>query len=120
VDGLSVAASGPRNLCARRRTILSFTMAIPVTDLRELQGRVVLVKSAKDFHNPPAGRRGTIDVQSSDTNDRPIVRVVVDFPDMFTAPAHDRIITLDERRLQQLLASERNGAYELLLEDELS
>lgn len=94
-------------------------MSTPLTDLRELQGRVVLVKSAKDFHNPPAGRRGTIEVQSADTNDRPIVRVVVDFPDMFNAPAHDRIILLDDRHLQQLLASERNGTYELLLEDRL-
>ena len=89
------------------------------TDLRELQGRVVLVTSAFDQHNPPAGRRGTLDVQKSDTGERPRVRVILDFPDMFTSPAHTRFIPLDEAALGQLLASERNGAYELVLQEKL-
>jgi hypothetical protein len=94
-------------------------MSKPFTDLPALHGRVVLVKSADDIHNPPAGRRGTVEVQSGSAGERPVVRVVVDFPDMSTTAAHDRIITLDDRALAQLLASERNGTYELVLPAEL-
>ena len=107
-----------RNFSRQLRTIDS-TMNSSSTDLRELQGRVVLVTSALDAHNPPAGLRGTLDVQTLGAGQKPSVRVILDFPDMFTSPAHTRIIPLDDAALVQLLASERSGAYELVLQDKL-
>jgi hypothetical protein len=94
-------------------------MDVPLDDVRELEGRVVLVKSARDTHNPPTGVRGNIAVKAHAEEGLATVCVVLDLPDMFTSPAHSRIIPLDEEQLRQLLASERNGTYELLLQESL-
>lgn len=95
-------------------------MSHPSADFSELNGRVVLVTSAQDRHNPPAGRRGNLEVIKRASDGKTEVRVVVDFPDMFTSAAHLRIIPLNDLQLSELLASERNGTYEFLLPAELS
>ena len=86
--------------------------------LHELHDRVVLVKSSRDRHTPPTGIRGCIDVHER-RDERPEVRIEIDFPQMFSRPAHHRTITLDGAALARLLASERNGAYEFTIDDEL-
>jgi hypothetical protein len=83
-----------------------------------LHGKNVLVRSTQDRRHPPAGRRGTIEV-GSDAGGGTGVRVVVEFPDMVSEPAHLRIIPLDEPLLKQLLASEANGTFELEIPDKL-
>jgi hypothetical protein len=97
----------------------SSAVAGAFADLHALQGRVVLVKSTRDRRNPPTGMRGWIEVVDSG-GARPVVRIAVEFPQMFTQPAHHRTFVLDEARLAQLLASERNGTFEFTIDDELS
>ena len=87
--------------------------------LRELHGRVVLVKSSRDHHNPPTAMRGWIEV-SENPGVAPVVSIAVEFPQMFSRPAHHRTFPLDDAALERLLASERNGAYEFTLDDELT
>jgi hypothetical protein len=87
-------------------------------DLRALHGKIVLVKSTRDRRNPPTAMRGWIEV-----NDRvdapPEVRIAVEFPQMFTTPAHHRVIPLDDAALARLLATEYNGTFEFTIDDEL-
>lgn len=89
------------------------------TEWSELHGRSVLVKSALDRRNPPAARRGSLVVRSENAAGRPDVRVVLEFPDLFNAAAHQRSIPLDDRLLEELFASEKNGAYELTIAEPL-
>ena len=63
--------------------------------------------------------RGWVEVVDSGRA-RPEVRIAVEFPQMFTAPAHHRTFVLDEEQLAQLLANERNGTFEFTIDDELS
>ena len=79
-------------------------------DLRELNGRVVLVTSARDHRNPPAGRRGWLEVHEG-SGEEPTATLVVEFPQMFTSTAHHRIIPLNQSDLARLLASEWRGAW---------
>ena len=64
--------------------------------LHELEGKVVLVCSARDHRNPPTGMRGTLHVHEE--NGRPVVQVELDFPQMFTTRAHHLTASLDEPR----------------------
>ena len=88
------------------------------TNLKDLNGRIVLVKSSRDRHNPPTGIRGWIEVHG-EPGAMPEVRICVEFPQMFQTRARHRTIPLDQEALERLLASERNGAYEFTVEDEL-
>ena len=87
-------------------------------NLHDLNGRVVLVKSSRDRRNPPAGLRGWIEVRQN-AGVAPQVGIDVEFPQMFSTPAHRRMIPLDQAGLERLLASERNGAFEFTIDDEL-
>jgi hypothetical protein len=87
--------------------------------VRQLEGRVVLVKSRRDRRNPPAGIRGWIEVHPN-SGATPQVSIVVEFPQMFSAPAHRRTILLDQAGLERLLASEHNGTFEFTIDDELT
>ena len=87
-------------------------------DLRELHGRVVLVKSTRDRRNPPAGLRGWIEVHQ-EPGAGSHVSIAIEFPQMFSAPAHRRTIPLDQEGLERILASENNGAFEFTIDDEL-
>jgi hypothetical protein len=87
-------------------------------DLNQLYGRIVLVKSTRDRRNPPTAMRGWIEVAKASSG-APEISIVVEFPQMFTTPAHHRTIPLNEAGLAQLLASERNGTFEFTIDDEL-
>ena len=89
------------------------------TKLKDLNGRVVLVKSSRDRHIPPAGIRGWIEVHE-EPGAMPEARISLEFPQMFKSRAHHRTIPLDPSALERLLASERNGAYEFTVDDELT
>ena len=88
-------------------------------DLKDLNGRVVLVKSSLDPHNPRTGIRGWIEVHE-EPGAMPEVGISLEFPQMFSSRAHHRTIPLDSAALERLLASERNGAYEFTVDDELT
>lgn len=88
------------------------------TDLRPLNGRVVLVKSSRDQRTPPTAMRGSIEVRDK-AGAEPEVFVAVEFPQMFTTPAHHRTIALDRRAVENLLASECNGTFEFTIDEEL-
>jgi hypothetical protein len=94
-------------------------MADTETPLRRLQGKIVLVKSTRDRRNPPTARRGWIEVRET-AGSAPEVSLAVEFPQMFTTPAHQRTILLDHASLQRLLASEYNGTFEFAIDDELA
>lgn len=86
------------------------------SELKNLDGKSVLVRSAADEHNPPVGVRGWIHVvDTGEVSGEPKVEMVLEFPDMFNQPAHERIIILREDGIDRLLASERNGAFEFTI-----
>ena len=93
-------------------------MTLP--DLRVLDKKIVLVKSSRDRRNPPTALRGTIEVHD-DPADRgtPLVQIALDFPQMFTTRAHHHTITLDAPAIERLVASERNGTYEIAIDEPL-
>ena len=89
------------------------------TDLAELKGRIVMVKSTRDHRNPPTAMRGWIEVSSEKGVGDAGVAVVVEFPQMFSTRAHHRTFVLDEAALAQLLASERDGVFEFTIDGDL-
>jgi hypothetical protein len=91
-----------------------------LTDLRLLHNKIVLVKSSRDRRNPPTALRGTLEVHD-DPAERgtPLVQIALDFPQMFRSRAHHHTITLDQSALERLLASERNGSFELTIDEDL-
>lgn len=95
--------------------------SLAMAELSQLNGKSVLVKSATDPHNPPAGRRGTLKVERSTTEPGLGTQVTIhlSFPELFTKAAHERVIALNAAQLTQLLKSENNGAYELTLGEDL-
>lgn len=89
-----------------------------VTDLKSLHGRLVLVKSTRDIRTPPVALRGTLEVlDEAETGS--LVSIAVDFPQMFTTPAHRRNIALSDDDVTRLVASERQGTFEFTISDEL-
>lgn len=88
------------------------------TDLRALQGRIVLVKSTRDRRNPPTAMRGWIEIHAT-PNGAPGASIALEFPQMFEQVAHHRTIALDDAALERLLASERTGTFEFTIDDEL-
>ena len=87
---------------------------------RQLDGKVVLVKSMLDRRNPPAALRGTIEVREPRAAQRPMVKLVLDLPEMFSASARSRNIVLDESGIGRLLASEQDGTFEFTIMDDLA
>jgi hypothetical protein len=84
-----------------------------------MHGASVLVRSTHDQGNPPTALRGTIDTRANDGSDLPRVRIVLEYPDMFTVPAHQGVIELDEEQTERLRASERDGVYEFTIDEPL-
>ena len=89
-----------------------------MTDLRPLHGRLVLLKSSHDRHNPPTGMRGTIEVRES-PGAGPQVTLVIDYPQMFTTQARRRTLALNEAQVSELLRSETTGTFEFTIDDDL-
>src|SRR4051812_21785875 len=83
-------------------------------DLNRLRGRVVLVKSTRDRRNPPTAMRGTIEVRDN-PGATPDVSIAVEFPQMFSTPAHHRTFPLDHAGISRLLDSEYNGTFEFTI-----
>jgi hypothetical protein len=88
------------------------------TDLKSLHGRIVLVKSTRDIRTPPVAMRGMVEVLEA-PSDGPVVSIAVDFPQMFTTPAHRRNIALSDADVARLVATERRGTFEFTIHDEL-
>lgn len=83
-------------------------------DRQILDGRTVLVRTAGDPRNPAVALRGTLRVVAEPMfSDRPRVQLVVNYPDMFTAPAHQRGFDLDEAVIDRLLAAAADPAAQL-------
>lgn len=79
-----------------------------------LAGRTVLVRTAGDAHNPAIALRGTLQVVAEPMfSDRPRVKLAVNYPDMFTAPAHQRVFDLDDALIQRLLTAAADPAAQL-------
>ena len=79
-----------------------------------LEGRTVLVRTAGDPRNPAIALRGTLRVVAEPMfSDRPRVTLVVNYPDMFTAPAHQRVFKLDDAVIQRLLTAAADPAAQL-------
>jgi len=96
------------------------TSVTPLPDLRSLDGRIVLLRSVRDQHHPPAGLRGTIEVTEDFARELK-VKLVWEIPDMANEAAQQRSVVLaSEASIRRLLASEQNGAYAFTLEQELS
>lgn len=91
-----------------------------LADLRTLHNKIVLVKSSRDRRNPPTGMRGTIEVHDDPVQrGTPLVQIALDFPQMFRRSAHHHTITLDAAAVDQLLASENNGTFEITIDEPL-
>lgn len=86
-----------------------------------LHGRTVLIKSATDAgRNPPTGLRGTFRVtERPEVSGQFHVEVVLQYPDMFTRPAQERALTLDEAAVERLLRLPPDEALELTVPEPL-
>ncbi len=82
-----------------------------------LDGKIVLVRSASDRGNPPTAVRGTIEVREE--HGVPSVQIALEFPQMFSTRAHHRTIILDDAAVARLLESERDGTFDLTLDEPL-
>lgn len=85
--------------------------------LSGLNGKVVLVQSARDRHNPPTAMRGTIRISNDPRGQPPAVQIELVFPQMFTTRAHQRIVTLNDDEVAELIASDTAGACAVTIED---
>jgi hypothetical protein len=89
------------------------------TDVKSLDGKVVLVRSARNNRNPETAVRGTIEVREPAGGGEPSVQVALEFPQMFTTRAHHRTIALTPDEVRQLLAPGPDGALEITLVERL-
>ena len=63
--------------------------------------------------------RGWIEVPARPESESEL-SIVVEFPQMVSTVAHHRAFRLDEASIARLLASERSGAFEFTLDEELA
>jgi hypothetical protein len=89
-------------------------------DLHALSRAIVLVKSSRDRRNPPTALRGTIQVYEANDGVAASVKVEIDYPQMFESPAHHRVITLNDGQVDELIASERDGVYQVTVDEDLN
>ena len=88
-------------------------------DLTDIDGKIVLVTSARDHRNPPTGMRGTIRVRDTGVGDRHVVQIELEFPQMFLTRAHHRTLTLTDAEIDQLVTANYDGTFSLQLDDRL-
>lgn len=86
-------------------------------ELEYLNGKSVLVRSARDHRNPPTAMRGTIEVRAAASV--PAVEIALEFPQMFTTRARHRTIALGDDEVGRLLESEREGTFDLTIDEPL-
>lgn len=94
----------------------SVSSATPA-ELAYLNGKIVLVRSARDHRNPPTAMRGTIEVR--EMHHRPVLQIALDFPQMFSTRAHHRTIVLSDEEVERLVESEREGTFDVTLDGPL-
>jgi hypothetical protein len=87
------------------------------THLRHLDGKIVLVKSSRDHHNPQAAIRGTIVVHENAATCE--VSIEFDVPQMFGKTAHHRTLRLDRAAVTRLLESECEGVFDYTTDETL-
>ncbi|HYC70240.1 MAG TPA: hypothetical protein VEB66_03475 [Opitutaceae bacterium] len=80
---------------------------IEARELLRLHGATVLVDARSERDNAVA-LRGTVEARPGDGGE-PSVKIVLEYPDMFTHPAQRGVITLDGGEARALLASDRGG-----------
>jgi hypothetical protein len=85
------------------------------SDLTQLNGQSVLVKSTADHRDPPVALRGTIDAHAGPRGE-PEVRIVLEYPDMNNAAARRGIIPVGEQEAERLLAQGRDGVCEYTID----
>lgn len=83
-------------------------VTIDAQELIRLHGASVLVESRNDEANPPVALRGTVEARP-DAAGRPTVKIIVEYPDMFTHPAARGVIDLNGAEVAELMASNRGG-----------
>ena len=64
--------------------------------------------------------RGTIQVYEGNDAISAAVKIELDYPQMFNAPAHHRTFVLNDAQIEELIASERDGVFEITLDEDLS
>ncbi len=96
-----------------------YSRRMTATDRLHMHGASVLVRSTQDHRNPPTALRGTIDACATDGTELPRLRIVLEYPDMFTVPAHQGVIELDDAQAERLRANERDGVYEFTIDEPL-
>lgn len=79
------------------------------SELQLLHGQSVLVRSSRDRRNPPIAVRGTLEVHQTSDASHPEVKLIINFPEMFNAPAHQRTLKLTEAELVSLKAAPVGG-----------
>jgi hypothetical protein len=87
--------------------------------LRRMDGGNVLVRTTADRRNPPTALRGTFVARSRSDGSVADVRIVLEYPDMFTVPAHQAVIELEAAAVERLAASERDGLFEFEIDASL-
>ncbi len=63
--------------------------------------------------------RGTIRVRDETESGGLVVQIELDFPQMFTTPAHHRTITLNDAETAQLESVNYDGTFSFRLDDRL-
>lgn len=89
------------------------------SELTQLNGQSVLVKSTADHRDPPAALRGTIEARPG-ARGRPEVKIVLEYPDMNNSAAHHGVIPVNERDAERLLAQGREGVCEYTIDRPLN
>jgi hypothetical protein len=87
-------------------------------DLTRLNGRSVLVKTTADHRDPPVALRGTIEARK-DRAGTPVVKIVLEYPDMVNTASHEGVIALDGAGVDRLMAGEHDGVYEYTIDQPL-
>ncbi len=86
--------------------------------IRALDGRSVLVRpAATGEHWPVAGGRGILRVSDSPDSQGLRVEIQLERPHLFTRIAHQELIRLTDNEVRALLATDRNGAFEYVLDE---
>lgn len=81
-------------------------------DLHALDGANVLVQQTQQsLPGSPVAVRGVLRVTDEGQPPTPVVEIVLTHPAMFSTPAFEPVIPLDEDDLATLLASAHGGAY---------
>jgi hypothetical protein len=85
------------------------------SDLTQLNGQSVLVKSTADRHDPPVALRGTIDAHTGPQGEAE-VKIVLEYPDMNNTAARRGVIAVGEQDAERLLAQGRDGVCEYTID----